>query len=362
MSLRTTTTASFVLTKYSRSYGTLSSAQGQPASASENEWRHFTNPVIKLLLDAQKSLSGELSSLRLRILWSLDMQGADMDIDQREVVFEDLELLSFSSLPMFRAANNPDHGLPLKVVYRDAVVGIRYLHPKTVPAGSPPVYRRFQMTFSNAAEASRFVDAIRPVCPCKASPQPNQINHNMTMLPGNTLVRTSTTIPDPYMRPEYPLPPSGTPVAAYDHQKAPTVVSRPWRSDVSTTSVTPTLSSEDSGIVTCPETRRISNIPGNQPKVVPSSSSSSLPSSSQPYSSSYTGNMMPPPPVPCSAPRPADVSAFVVAPTKHTDISQSKLLASLSDFQSLYNLSRSELECLLDNLDLLWRTKGFLSR
>lgn len=31
-------------------------------------------------------------------------------------------------------------------------------------------YRRFQMNFKNAADAISFVDAIRPVCPCKANP------------------------------------------------------------------------------------------------------------------------------------------------------------------------------------------------
>ena len=33
----------------------------------------------------------------------------------------------------------PTQGLPLKAVYRDTVVGIRYMHPRVVPAGSSPV-------------------------------------------------------------------------------------------------------------------------------------------------------------------------------------------------------------------------------
>ncbi|KAF8554195.1 hypothetical protein OG21DRAFT_1509207 [Imleria badia] len=76
--------------------------------------------------------------MRLRISWSLHTESND--IDQREVVFEDLELLSFSSLPAFQAsaALQSDQGLPLKAVYRDAVVGIRYLHPRTIPPGSQP--------------------------------------------------------------------------------------------------------------------------------------------------------------------------------------------------------------------------------
>lgn len=137
MSLHTTTTALFALTKYSRSYG---GGATHSQLAAENEWQHFTNPIMKLLLDVKKSpSSGELLSLRLRIFWCIDMQAIDMQVDQREVVFEDLELLSFSSLSAFRTQNGSEQGLPLRAVYRDAVVGIRYLHPKTVPPGCQPV-------------------------------------------------------------------------------------------------------------------------------------------------------------------------------------------------------------------------------
>lgn len=85
MSLHTTTTGSFALTKYSRSYG---GSAGHNQLVSENGWQHFTNPVMKLLLDVKKSpSSGELLSLRLRILWCIEMQASDMQVDQREVIF-----------------------------------------------------------------------------------------------------------------------------------------------------------------------------------------------------------------------------------------------------------------------------------
>ena len=99
MSLSTTTTASFILTKYSRSYSSPSS-QNQPA-AENSEWQHFTNPVMKLHLDAKKSPSGELMSLRMRILWNIEMQGGDIDADQREVVF-----VGTSSIDEVRTANS----------------------------------------------------------------------------------------------------------------------------------------------------------------------------------------------------------------------------------------------------------------
>ncbi len=62
----TTTTATYVLQKYSRSY---------PQSNNDNnsEWQHFTNPIIRLILDVRKSSAkSELESVLLRIVWSMD--------------------------------------------------------------------------------------------------------------------------------------------------------------------------------------------------------------------------------------------------------------------------------------------------
>jgi len=66
------------LVKYSRSYG---------LGADTNEWQHFVNPVIKVLLDAKKSPKGELTSVRLRILWLMNTGNDAVDVDRREVVF-----------------------------------------------------------------------------------------------------------------------------------------------------------------------------------------------------------------------------------------------------------------------------------
>ena len=56
-------------------------------------------------------------------------------------VQEDIELLSFSapSLLQNQKRNFAEHGLPLKAVYRDCIVGVRYLHPRVVPEGASPV-------------------------------------------------------------------------------------------------------------------------------------------------------------------------------------------------------------------------------
>lgn len=67
-------------------------------------------------------------------------------------VQEDLELLAFSSEEMIQSQKQvfAVHGLPLKAVYRDAVVGIRYLHPRVVPPGASPV-RRATKSYINIA-------------------------------------------------------------------------------------------------------------------------------------------------------------------------------------------------------------------
>lgn len=142
MSTSTTATSTFTLQKYSRSY---------PTSAG-SEWQHFTNPTIRLVLDAKNASGGDLESVRLRIIWTMD-NGDPMDttagnqvlfvrisrsnsqpsFTDRNTLQEDLDLLSFSSLP-FRQHQRQSQGLPLKAVYRDLVVGIRYLHPREYSA------------------------------------------------------------------------------------------------------------------------------------------------------------------------------------------------------------------------------------
>jgi len=77
MSHSTTGTSSYILTKYSRSYPakrTLQKAQIGSQSGPEiaQEWQHFTNPTIRLVLDVKTSSIGETESVRLRIIWQLD--------------------------------------------------------------------------------------------------------------------------------------------------------------------------------------------------------------------------------------------------------------------------------------------------
>ncbi|KAI0341868.1 hypothetical protein BDW22DRAFT_1429388 [Trametopsis cervina] len=184
MSLSTTSTATYVLTKYSRAYPS-------PANANEAdvEWQHFTNPIIRLVLDIKKAADGELDSYRVRVLWSLStgIEPDAMDIDQPEVVFEDVDLLAFSpqqTQSESQAHNFALHGLPLKAVHCESVVGMRYMHPRVISHDATPSYRRFQVNFQQTSDAASFIDAIRHVCPCKSNapgPGPGLAARSMPM-------------------------------------------------------------------------------------------------------------------------------------------------------------------------------------
>ncbi|KAI8993872.1 hypothetical protein BD414DRAFT_480697 [Trametes punicea] len=165
MSLSTTTTATYGLVKYSRAYGHNPNA---PSDQSELQWQHFVNPVIQLTMDTRRSTEGQLESYRLKIIWMFSSGPNSMDLDQREVIFEDLDLVTYSTMPSLQ----PSQGMPLKAVFQGAIVGLRYQHPRVTPAGATPQYRRFQVAFQDAASASAFIDSIRFICPCKANAPP----------------------------------------------------------------------------------------------------------------------------------------------------------------------------------------------
>lgn len=62
----TTETTTYVLEKYSRAY-----TYKKPSGSSE--WQHFTNPVLRLILDSKLFPENTAdSSLRMRIVWTMD--------------------------------------------------------------------------------------------------------------------------------------------------------------------------------------------------------------------------------------------------------------------------------------------------
>ncbi|KAG2150975.1 hypothetical protein DEU56DRAFT_728399 [Suillus clintonianus] len=357
----TTTTVTYPLAKYSRSYPASSSSSQNPAT--DAEWQHFVHPIINLHLDAKKSSAGNLVSVRLRIVWNFDSSTNSTDVDQREITLEDLDLLSFSSISNSRMnSGQPDHGLPLKAVYRDAVVGIRYLHPRTAGSTCQPVYRRFQITFTTATSAAQFIDAIQPVCPCRINPQPPLVTRTLTIAaagPSDDLSRRGTILPSvSQARPST----SGTPL-----RPAPTVL------------LSENPSSESNLPTFAPSTPvrftpvALSSSSAKTTSVTAPSHDSSLPDSSQPSSSARSSsNTMPPPPLPSSVTRSLQSES---RPSEGRNSTQAQLVASLHDIPALHKLPHAELESivaqvireegfaqLLASLDIMWRVKGFLGQ
>jgi hypothetical protein len=169
----TTGTTVYTLAKYSRAYPSKRAAQraqkeSQNASELASEWQHFTNPTIRLVLDVKSTPNDGIESVRLRILWQINSEMDSGYNNQQDVVFvghgffypigveinvffqEDLDLLSFSNdiAPGVAHMHNLE-GLPLKAVYRDTVVGIRYLYSREI--GAMPV--RFSISNQFDAQA-----------------------------------------------------------------------------------------------------------------------------------------------------------------------------------------------------------------
>lgn len=104
MSRSTTGTSSYILSKYSRSYPTKSKTinkkiqtqtQPQPGLETASEWQHFTNPVIRLVLDVKTSSSAEIESVRLRIMWHIN---SDIENESNNSAVAFASLFSDSSI------------------------------------------------------------------------------------------------------------------------------------------------------------------------------------------------------------------------------------------------------------------------
>ena len=87
----TTGTTSYVLVKYSRAYPTKRTIQNtESGSELASEWQHFTNPTIRLVLDATRSSKESIESVRLRILWQINFEQDPGSNNQPDVVFASL--------------------------------------------------------------------------------------------------------------------------------------------------------------------------------------------------------------------------------------------------------------------------------
>lgn len=98
MSHSTTKSSSYVLSKYSRAYPVKKSQKAtRPHSSTAApeqtmpEWQHYTNPVIRVLVDTKIATNKDIESVRLRIIWQIN-PSEDAEPGQQDVVFASFSL------------------------------------------------------------------------------------------------------------------------------------------------------------------------------------------------------------------------------------------------------------------------------
>jgi hypothetical protein len=224
------------------------------------------------------------------------------------------------------------------------------------------LFRRFQINFSSAEDASQFIDCIRPVCPCQSQGNTTAapVARSATSLPSMSTAQRHATIsiaahpltPDAYSQPPFSL----------------TSLSTVQKPDRLTFTRRPSPSSSDfrlcssSDLAAPPSSLRLdsSSRPQSASSECPNpsqryeardisallQSSASLPTSTLPTSSEPFGPLMPPPPLPSAPPKgsqPAKLSASSVS-GGHL---RNSFVEELRKDRGLYNLSRTELETLV---------------
>jgi hypothetical protein len=93
MGYTTTASTTYSLLKYSRSYPTVNAASA--------EWQHFTNPVLRLVLDVTKTEKSELRNVRLKVIWTIQTGGVVTVNDNSEIVLASFQNQNNLSFPGF---------------------------------------------------------------------------------------------------------------------------------------------------------------------------------------------------------------------------------------------------------------------
>lgn len=144
---------------------------------------------------------------------------------QQPLLLDSLDLTSFSSRELRTAT--PTDQLPLKAVYRDAVLGLRYLalstHARSAPNRPQVEFRRLQAKFASAAERERFVDAVGALVPAKPAVEAEPVSAAAAPAPAAAPPAAKRPKVAP---PPVPPAPSAKPVKAAAKKKAPTPRSR----------------------------------------------------------------------------------------------------------------------------------------
>ncbi|GAA6031418.1 hypothetical protein JCM8097_005651 [Rhodosporidiobolus ruineniae] len=185
----TTTNQHWLLEKYSRSRTPVETptkrikmSEGGGASGANQgvgeealEWDHYTQPQLSLRLkttfssaSSSSSSSHSLQHVQSMVLSiSFDPLYREPNRAKQHLTLDSLDLASFSS-PAIRDATPRDQ-LPLKAVYKDAVLGLRYiaLDEDDAGGGEGARFKRLQVKFVSQDERERFVEAVQAFVPSK---------------------------------------------------------------------------------------------------------------------------------------------------------------------------------------------------
>ncbi|GAA5906568.1 uncharacterized protein JCM6883_004518 [Sporobolomyces salmoneus] len=192
----TTTTQQWILTKYSRSRTIsepvpkrqkLTEMKKQPRP--KEEFDHFAQPQLLLRLDTTRSSSPASSSSDLPITHSMTLNvyydphyaSSQKRSGDQILTLDSLDLMSFSS-PLIRTHCPPDE-LPLKGVYKEEVLGLRYLY-----VDSTAQFKRVQFKFSSTEERERFMATVQGIIPFKPA-------ESTTKITSSTATTTNARVP-----------------------------------------------------------------------------------------------------------------------------------------------------------------------
>jgi hypothetical protein len=230
----------------------------------------------------------------------------------------------------------------------------------TLPSQS---YRRFQVNFSSSSDAAQFIDAIRPVCPCKENPDPPPPQIPTNGLPAPSIQAASASAPlvrfqTNNVRWPSMLPPSlnatnSRTAEKYSQEEHSQRPPPPLQLSSSDLSLAPPPSSDLAAAPAYSTTTAPLEMHSSQFTVQStrggrcnSTSGFSLPASSQPASSAAT----------LAPPTQGSTVGTQLPPPPPGDKTREAFLESLREVPELYSLTRPELENLVS---VVVREPGF---
>ncbi|GAA5984529.1 hypothetical protein JCM5350_004749 [Sporobolomyces pararoseus] len=188
----TTTTQQWILKKYSRSRNVPEPAPKRQKigeskvipTRPKEEFDHFVQPQLLLCLETTRSSSAFSSdlpithSMFLNVYYDPHSSPSQRRSGEQILVLDSFDLVSFSS-PTIRTLCPPDE-LPLKGVFKDEIVGMRYLSVDSTTGTAG--FKRVQFKFESQEERERFMSVVQGIIPFKPAESTSKIPSTSTRM------------------------------------------------------------------------------------------------------------------------------------------------------------------------------------